>query len=355
MKTLTSVHVGSGNALYEGQDFVIDKSDYVHVIDVNKMGNLIDPRFVDTWVSMINDGQAIGDIMQRFAPGVPLDQYSKYRIENFATNVRPREAMKEVIRDGRGIPYIPGSAIKGAIRTAILATLAAESADAIKTYNYKTFEEQSFGGSPNASVFRFLQVGDAFLEGNMSVIATRMGCLNIRKSYDDLHDGKINQLMEVVRESESASFEMKLDTSRYLQVKERYQELTNLAPCMSTLPALFKTINAHTEKLVKEEIDFWTGIDKDGADQYVDNLKEILSATASCSEGKSCVLRIGAGAGWRFTTGAWTEPFSFFEEKVVTQSRRQANKYLEYPFPKTRRTDGPEDLLLGFVTLNIIS
>ena len=35
-------------------------------------------------------------------------------------------------------------------------------------------------------------------------------------------------------------------------------------------------INSHTEKLVKEEIDYWQDIDKTGAEVYIEEMQKIL-------------------------------------------------------------------------------
>lgn len=353
LDTLTDVHVGSGKELYEGQDFFMsDNNDYVNVVDVNKMGAEIAPEYVDNWVSMINAGKSIHEIMQRFAHDVPLQDFTKYRIENYA-NIKPHEAMKEQLRDGRGLPYIPGSSIKGAIRTAVLSTLAGEKQKDITEQNFNYFEADNLGDKPNNSLFRFLQVGDSYFKSNDSVIVVKTKKLNLRDSYDDLHDSHISQLLEVIASNEQSEFTLKLDVAKYEKVQRRF-DLNVLPKCMSSVGSLFHAINEHTKQLLNKEIDFWKEVNKIGSDDYLNNVKEILDAASECIDGKECVLRIGAGSGWRFTTGAWTESYSFFEDKVVRKSRRNAVDYEGYPFPKTRTIESQDDLLLGFVKLTVL-
>jgi CRISPR type III-A-associated RAMP protein Csm5 len=354
LETLSSIHVGSGNELIEGQDFtVIHKdTDIIDVIDVNKLGQYIDKKYINNWVSMVNGGKAIGEILKMLAPGLDLAKCTKYSLDNFAGTVKPKEPMKEVIRDGRGLPYLPGSSIKGAIRTAVLGELAKKHASMINERNYKRFEKKVLGDNPYTDLFKFIQVGDAFFEGNESVIATRLGCLNLRKAKADLHDGKIDQLIEAIRIQEKASFSLKIDSERYQKVARQFPDLGELHECMSSIPSLFMTVNRHTQQLVEDEIKRWESVEKLGAGAYIENMKDVLCEVNKCREGKDCVLRIGAGSGWRFTTGAWTESLDFFDTDVVPESRRFPERYEDYFFPKTRRMEVDGDDVLGFVKLS---
>lgn len=354
IETLSSVHIGSGNELQEGQDFVVTGSgEYkdITVIDVNEMGRRIEPRYYDNWVAMINNGKNINEILKRCAPNTSIDDITKYKIEDWANQVKHRDVLKEQIRDGKGLPYIPGSSIKGALRTAILASIADGNPGKINSFNFRNFEKDNFGNINN-SVFRFMQVGDAFFEPE-SVIATRVNSLNIRDSQDDLHDEKISQLLEVIRQGESSTLDLKLDIDRYRISKCQDSSLVAMPDCMQSLGKLFAAVNAYTMQLVQSDIEFWEDQEKTGAEHYVDNLNEIVNEANTCKKGNECILRVGAGSGWRFTTGAWTESHDFFEDEVVPMSRRKYRNYTMYPFPKTRRAEEQDDMLLGFVKLSI--
>ena len=125
---------------------------------------------------------------------------------------------------------------------------------------------------------------------------------------------------------------------------------------MSSIETLFSTINNHTAHLLKEEISFWNEQQeiKNGADDYLDNIKDILNQTHACKEGKECILRIGHASGWRFITGAWTEHLDIFYDKIVPRSRPSNDKYLQYPFPKSRRIDEEGGYVFGFVKLSLL-
>jgi CRISPR type III-A-associated RAMP protein Csm5 len=63
------------------------------------------------------------DLIKRFAPSSKIEDFSKQRITCYASNVKPSDTLKEIMHNGAGLPYIPGSSIKGAVRTAIVASL----------------------------------------------------------------------------------------------------------------------------------------------------------------------------------------------------------------------------------------
>lgn len=212
-------------------------------------------------------------------------------------------------------------------------------------------EKDLFGRDPNSDVFRFIRVGDAYFEEDC-VIATRMINLNITHQ-NDLWDESKSQFVQALGPGERSSFQMNVAQDYYLWAKSKFPALGDMPNELQSIPNLFMMINAHTEKLVKEEIAFWKDIDKTGADLYVEIMEDMLKSIEICgNNGTSCVLRIGHASGWRFITGAWTENLPNFEIDVVNAARPNNRKYEEYDFPKTRRVDQDSDIL-GFVKLTI--
>ena len=123
---------------------------------------------------------------------------------------------------------------------------------------------------------------------------------------------------------------------------------------ISTITGLFKVINDHTKHLVESEISYWKGLTQYyGADNYIDEMENILDDVNACKDGE-CVMRVGQATGWRFITGAWTEDLENFYDKVVPKARpHNRDRYSGYDFPKTRRIDD-ESYLFGFVKLSSI-
>jgi len=369
IQTLTPVHIGSGNMLQNNTDFVVQRSgddQFIYIVDDRKILDLIGEEHLDHWVASIEKKESTVELVKRFAPKASIRDYTAERITCFA-NVGPNDTLKEIIHDGRGKPYIPGSSIKGAIRTAVLAEMIAAYADedrieeiaekvvtvhkGKKIVSATEVEKDLFGKDPNSDIFRFVRVGDAYFEDDC-MIASRMINLNIRNNRESLLDKDKAQLIEAIGLKEKSIFEMKIDTEYYYFAKRKYPQLGKLPENLQSLTALFASINNHTKKLVESEITYWQDIHKDGSEDYIESMEIILDEINGINGSDSCVLRVGHASGWRFITGAWSEYLDNFDD-VVNAARPNNQKYSEYDFPKTRRIDEDSDVY-GFVKLKII-
>lgn len=383
IETLTAAHIGSGETLHYGTDFLRGEHEgrsILSIVDLKKVMELIKPENVQDWVAAIEDGESTDVVVQRYEPNATMADYSKRMILDCA-NDKESDSLKTQIHDGFGRPYIPGSSIKGAIRTSIVATLAEridqkeEKIDKTKRdfqgnpipdkkgkiqlkANAQKIEAELFGFNPkmenvdpNKDIFRFLQVGDAYFEG-LSEVAIKLVNVNERKKQGFWDESK-SQLIEAISPEDEAEFQLKLNCAGYNFSRNKVNPLPD---CMSSIPKLFKTINAHTQKLLRDEIEYWkerkSDNDSNKVSVYIEKISNVLSIVEKCVEEKECVLRIGQGSGWRFITGAWTEDLENFDDLVVPLSRRDNYKYIGYDFPKTRRVDDQCELL-GFVKLSI--
>lgn len=352
IKTLTQVHIGNGSFLQQGNDFVVDNegdSSDVYILSIDKLSKLIgiDATSVSLWMKSIEKGDS-ASFLKKYIQGHPYTDYAKRRITNFAKFSSKSLTLKECIHDGMGRPYIPGSSIKGAIRTAILAYLAGDIIQtAISECNTpeerkKTIagmEKRLLGRTTDTDVFRFLCTGDAFFQRG-SEIAVKQINLNITEK-NRLKDFSKSQIVEAIGADEVSSFR--------LNIQERFFNFTKI----KGEQGLFEVINNHTRKLVEEEIDYWDGYTEDARD-YVASMEDILNDIDKCRPDE-CVLRIGQGSGWRFITGAWLEAVNrdVFRNEIVPLCRPKNNlHYKQYDFPKTRRIDD-ESYVFGFVKLRI--
>jgi len=375
IETLTPVHIGSGNMLYENLDFVqvnIKKVPHIAVISEEKVWKVLGEQHLDNWMEAISKRENLSVFLDKFAPNAKSSDYAKRRIPFSCKPSNYPDVLKECIHNGLGLPYIPGSSIKGAIRTAILASFVNDVEDVDDKIIVKMkdrdgnfvpkrdkygnillhadkIEQELFGSDPNHDVFRFIQVGDAYFEKETEIIV-RLVNLNFRHGKDSLQDTSKSQIVEAIRTEAESKFQLKVAKAYYDFVKKEYQQVGSLP--VSTIGDLFRLINEHTRKLVEEDVDYWSNIDKTGGDAYIDEMKKILQKINNCEAGKSCVLRIGHASGWRFITGAWTEALNNFKNVVVPSSRPNNRNYEEYDFPKTRRLD-EDGCILGFVKLTI--
>lgn len=357
--TLRSVHIGNGNILQNNTDFIIDDNN-IYIIDPKKVLDIIGIEKLDYWVSAIEHRENLKEFFKRVGKKCLPDEYASRVINNYSSITKDK-TLKECIHDGRGYPYIPGSSIKGAIRTALLSAIINSCHD-----NYKLNDVSSFGkmsssnlekklfGDVQDSLFKYLRVGDAFFDKGSEIAIDEIN-LNIRNNKDNLEDTDKLQSIEVISNDLESECNITLALNNYRLASNRNYSIKPLPNEMQSLSSIFKTINKHTKKLIEEDIEFWKDIskEKEGADEYIDSIKGIIEEIEDCNSGKECVLRVGHASGWRFTTGAWTEQYPWFETDVVPASRPNNRRYQEYNFPKSRRIESNNDVL-GFIKLSII-
>ncbi len=359
IKTITPVHIGSGVMLLQNADFVTRGED-IGVKDDQKVLKHIGEGNINNWIASIEQNEDTLKFVKRFNKDATLASISSRVIQNYAQDASKTKLLKEQLHDGLERPYIPGSSIKGAIRTAVLSSV-------IDQFGLKNdvanqgknmaapIESAYFGKDPKESVFRFLRVGDAYFNKG-TTLSQRMINLNIRGNSSFV-DGSKPALVEAIMHDEESSFRLDFADVQ-MKLADRMQKVDThfVDAYFKDVPSLFRMINAHTMKLVKEEMSFWKAyVDEVGVEEYIDWLDQILISIEECKDGVDCVIRIGHGSGWTFMTGGWAKrkmSTSRFEQ-VVEKARPNNYKYKDMPFPKSRRVDDEDLNMLGFVKLSI--
>lgn len=370
IKTLTSIHIGNGNFLQENTDFVTlprkGKGKELYILDDKKILDKVGIDNLDNWILAIEKGESTYDFVNRHCQQNVLPEEISKR--SMALYGQKGGTLKEHIRDGMGNIYIPGSSLKGAIRTAVLSSLMQE--EDINDFRHtiinskKTsasiFEKKFFGKEPQDDIFRFIHVSDAFFKDGAEIAVRLCMGLNITQNNDltwqektdgrPIYDRK-PQIVEAIREEETSSFTLKIDS--------RINNSPLRRPCLMSITELFKTINSHTLKLLKNEKNFWIDFTEkgyDGAELYIEDIQKLIETAENCETGKECILRVGHASGWDFITGSWVKQkdFMFFESTIIPKARPKNHLYTDYPFPKSRRLDY-DGCLLGFVKLTLDS
>lgn len=364
LKTLTPVHIGSGRELSRDVEFLHMKN-RIGVIDEKKILQLIGEENVGLWVSMIEKGEPLLGYLQKRNPALKLSQVSSRTMPLYATNFNRVKTLKEQLIDGMGHPLIPGSSIKGAIRTAILNILLKELNHNWKEHELKNtkgkFSDKNilsriFGNDPNHDFMRFLKIGDALFEPQ-SLLA--MSVLSMNYLFDRTkRDEKFLLLTEAIATEEETSIRLKLDVDHWKKNIEANEIRQSIPEFMHDYESLFQAINSFTELLIKTEINKWESdkfSHKEVIQDYIQDLKRILNNCYECSQ-KETVLRLGHGSGWIFMTGGWINNEDFIsqnvKDQIINQTRPGNNRYADYFFPKTRRMDEDGELM-GFVKLSL--
>lgn len=372
LTTISPIHVGSGVKYQNNLDFVIEKENgrnMAGIIDEKKVAELIGLEHIDEWVQYIERGKSTVDLIKKYAGSATLRDFTSRTMPIYAA-ANNDDTLKEFIHDGMGHAYIPGSSIKGAIRSAILELLVQEEKDLEQSIVKKNkdklevsaskVEKKIFGNDPNKDIFRFIKVGDAIFENGVEEAIRLVMYLNIteKDSLIPVKDRK-PQIVEVIRSGAEAEFNLTVDTRYNIWASEKTKFdkdklIKSFPEAIEGIHKVFTSVNKHTGKLVDDEIEYWTNVSEElsGAEKYIKELETIQSKFDTLSANE-CILRLGHASGWDFITGGWARELNNFDKDVVPASRPGNNfKYKNYDFPKSRRLD-ENSQLLGFVKLSI--
>ncbi|HDR52844.1 MAG TPA: type III-A CRISPR-associated RAMP protein Csm5, partial [Mariniphaga anaerophila] len=335
LKTLTPLHIGSGRELARDVEFIEMKKE-IGVIDERKILELIGEENIGTWVAKIEKQEPLLDYLKIRKPDVTLRDVSKYTMPLFANNFRMVKTLKEQLHDGMGRPLIPGSSIKGAIRTVILNIVLKELNHNWKEYELKGIRENNlqytsekklnslrftdksiqstiFGRDPNHDFMRFVKLGDA-LFSNEDLITLSVLSLNYLNGKTK-RDEKLLQLTEAIGADAETTFRMKLDLDLWQKNIDFKEIRKNIPGFLKDLPSLFKALNSFTIDLLKGEIEFWKE-DKNlkPVEDYMQECEKLLQTCKNCNDNEA-VLRLGHGSGWLFMTGGWIKNPDFINDQ----------------------------------------
>ncbi len=119
MRPITPVAVGAGEMLNAGIDYWV-APEGVRILKSRVFSAAIESQNLaddfGQFVANSNLDVQVGEFLKAHA--MDVDQFS-YLIPNFGLNITERRQMSRVMHSG-GRPYLPGSTLKGAIRTALL-------------------------------------------------------------------------------------------------------------------------------------------------------------------------------------------------------------------------------------------
>jgi len=161
IRTLTFLHIGTGKVLQENFDYVVRD---------NQTLRIHEGRFVE-WIS--SQGEAFARMTQGSPPGQLLGAHLRpgSPLVRYALPGAPRDTreIRECLKDAFDRPYIPGSSVKGALRTVLLwqrwkakgLTLSPERLRDTPRFAAKDVEGEEFGTTPHEDVFRALLLRDS--------------------------------------------------------------------------------------------------------------------------------------------------------------------------------------------------
>jgi len=368
--TLSEVHIGSGQTLTKNLDFALGKrknedneiENVIGILDINKIGKLIGTENIEIFIEFIDKKgtKNIVDFIGEFTQENKLENISK-RVFCVYGDFSNKNFLREQLINSDKNPIIPGSSVKGAIRTAIISYLVGQNKQIVRRIidkeqinkPFATWKEKDFqkvetkilnkllSGTEsieaNKNTMRFLIVGD--VEFAYETIAFSSEILNYYFRGWNIKQGQ-SILTELISDNcESEPFRININKN-LLDINLKYNNVKAQTDFLQSLDNLFEIINNHTKKLIENEINFWNNQDNTNEiegkiDEYLQKLENIYSEFSKLKKDEM-IIRIGGNTGWSSITGGWAkEVLSKMEwDKLyhLLNKNREVNI-----FPKTRK------------------
>jgi len=338
IKTLTPVHISSGNKL-TGLDFAVENGRVI-VLDTPKLFKALEEKGCDLLKAVEDLGTrkiSLKDLVRDF--DLKLEDFKRYEaklVGNVGSEISEQIKTNEM-------PYIPGSSIKGAIRTAILwyavkndkslldfainhlkKLVRGQVTSNVLKHADDKLEKKVFGENPREDFMRVVRVTDSAEFNSLRVYEIKILGSSVR-----------GVCVECIDENDTAQIEMEVD-KRILEVKSIKSDLVRDIDTIAEITREFSL------ELIKSELNY----------NYDSRTKSILKEIAKV---RGILLRVGWGTGWYSKTIGLlleTHPeFEYIRKKLRLGRSPRTGRFYEI-FPKTRRTtaDGKP---LGWIKIDI--
>jgi CRISPR-associated protein Csm5 len=365
IEVLTPVHIGSGVKLAEGIDFI--KTDYsVHILSQAELMKYLEDN---------------PDEMERFIDG-------KYKLNNlqripegrkFNVNTKGLREILEFVRNGNGKPYIPGSSIKGAMRTILLKKRFDELSESQKNDLLKKVSntkkewaanpivEYLLGKSSNENLMRTLEIFDSDFENveleKIFILTLRnqngssYGWKKMGRDVPSQDDPKNATpiFAETLPTGSIGYFSISLNT--FLMEDTSAQSTLHFnEQALKDIQNLRIAINGFSVKKLEKEKEFYEKLTSPKKlNSVLKEIDNLLSKINNLNKDEF-ILRISWGSGWKGMTGDYLDEewINIFRNKY---GRGQAMGRPGFTiFPKTRRLvfeDDEPKYLTGWIKVSL--
>ncbi|TXF87987.1 hypothetical protein FUA23_16640 [Neolewinella aurantiaca] len=297
--------------------------------------------------------------------------------------------LHRMIAEGKtGFPYLPGTSLKGGIRSALFKAFGGSIA--------QNNDRDVFGQFAN-SIMRFVQVSDVYFDHPGKLYNSRVynGHLDRRSerwegrwkyrsgsgnnendfqndgfatTLQTVPPGQVGKLRLRLRSSDLAQYrqaakeeQRKIDQGISRQNKRTIRSVpakaTQLLTTPSPLEYFFTALYEYTSEYLQREIDFFTELEGDKSDLILKELKRLQAVNSA----NSPLLRLGYGSGFHAVTGDYQveNHLSTLSIPLKFKKKRRGEEIIEEKRMKSRRLafdwdEQKEDYrfyLLGFIQL----
>lgn len=366
METLSPVQVGSGEELLSDLDY-IQHEGAPFIVDQNRCFELLAAQGDAATAS---SAKTLSLALQQ------LDEPYGYALPSLHGAACKPQSIREQLKDAQWRPLIPGSSLKGAIRTALLAeflrseqsqhqrkrwipTSKGNPKTAIKPLAESFFSPQApRNKAPNHDLMRAWKIGDtAFAQDDLCLADVRF--LNLGREGDEtvlkwknmsgrnsVNDWKQASGVHVEALPPGAVAPFQIHVDEFLLHGKQARQQMNWDGVPDSFPSLREVLNNHAEYRLRREVEFYGQY---GCQQALNACIQLMQIMEQ--EEDAIYLQMGWGSGWRGMTGDWQHDAGI-ESDMRTLYRLGKTGMDE--FPKTRRLavyDGAPSLPFGWLRL----
>lgn len=358
MEVLTPLHVGAGaeKDWVQGSDFVVHDGK-VKILNLHKVSKYVN---IDDLTSALlkKEGKTLINKL-----GSNLDKCIDKVFEGFYAGSND---IKTCIKNGlTDKPIVPGSSLKGAIRSILLNELHSKQEIINSKNNFGKWSEQPLFGSASKGdeYFRFIKISDALFEKTQ---LTNSKIFNLKSlvggwkhapnsTTANFSPDGFNTFYETIEIGEKSIFSLSVAAKAFEnfganKFAHNKQQLIN-----DDISTLFNLINNHTKNYLLKEKTFFQKYTTEKTVNIIDNIDFLLNQIPK--HGEYCVLKMAAGSGFHSITGDWM--FNDYSIDDVDTTKRISRGTLKgEKSAKSRKIAIQNDnkfSLMGFIKLRPIS
>lgn len=366
IEIISPVHIGAGSERnwVRGIDFIHDRNKgRVYRLNLKNLYEKIPTEKLSLNFLQPNEGNLKKLIRSH---GVKLEDVSSEIFESF---LQPSQEIKTHIKDGKtGKPYIPGSSIKGALRSVLF--------NHFRMNNEQT-NEDVFGSIKDGTDFmRFIRLGDAYFNETMLMHTKIFNLYNDNSKWtggwkhsfnNNGTNGQFNErgfvtTYEALGNFEKSSFRIGFAEGLFSS-KKSFGGRQKDQLIFNGIVELFAIINNHTGQYLEKERTFFKQYQTDLSDKILDNIDYLLGLLVRFPQ--CCLLKLGAGSGFHSITGDWrfndhlntvlNPDWENLRYNSASKSKEPTRyKSRKFVFEYAEESNEPELIPMGFVMLSLI-
>ena len=331
LSTLTPFHIGSGETLEKDFDYAIFKK-RTWVMDTEKVAAAY--MFDDNGRYVAGLETTPPAQLLRPSDFDPNSSFFHYVMPGTPHASSAGAAVQAHIKNVFSQPYLPGSSIKGALRTIIFREAYAAAAEPLaphrlqrsRSWAAQEIERSLFGGDPNHDLMRAVQVTDSQpLEAS--------DCLQLLNVHV-FGRSKVGSPIALECIKGDAVFKATLTIDDYLFRDEQAQRrLRFTADQESWLRQLVQHANGQVRRRIQQEMAFYQARRKEGAARFYRQLASLTQQMPA----DTFLLQVGWGGGWDSKTAAYLLSAEEKEAVIGRYNLAKGKHRAGQPFPASRR------------------